>query len=153
MAYKHQRIASSTEFSYKDEIETTKTQVDSKFLTRMKKKMELDINEIVCETEHLRINNYEYMPNLLFIHKTCPYQIKKVLLFKNNFILSAKECKVGEFNSFLNCCEIILNESANDTFIYINDLSNKKTFDLYDVNGKNYIISATIELNKIDYWK
>lgn len=152
LAWKHQRLASFTEFAYKDEIQTNKvTPVVSKFLDKIK--MELDINEHVCETEYLRVNIYEYMPNLLFIYESCPYQIKKILLIKNDFVLFAKKCKVGAFNSFLNCFEIDLIESTNDAFIYINDLSNKKTFDLYNISGKNYIMSATIDLNKIDYWK
>lgn len=152
LAIKHQQIASSAEFSYKDEIETTKVlPVDFRFQNKVK--MEMRTNELIFETEYLRINNYEYTPNLLFIHETCPYQIKKVLIIKNDFVLFARESKVGQFNSFLNCFEIDLSESAKEIFINVNDLSNKKTFDLYAVNEKNYVMAATIELNKTDCWK
>lgn len=152
LAMKHQQVAVTTEFSYKDEIQTAKVNpVD--FEISEKLKIEMNINVHACETEYLRINNYEYKPNLLFIHETCPYQIKKVLLVENNFVLYAKKSKVGEFNSFLNCFEIELIESENEIFINVNDSANKKTFDLYALNGKNYVMGATIELNKIDFWK
>lgn len=98
-------------------------------------------------------NNYEYTPNLLFIHEKRPYQIKKVLLIKNDFVLFAKKTTVGVYDAFLNCFEIDLNESVNEILININDLTNKKTFGLYSVNGKNYILAATIDLNKINCWK
>lgn len=152
LAMKHQQVAVTTEFSYKNEIQTTKfNPVNFEIAKRMR--MEMNINEQVSETEYLRINNYEYKPNLLFIHKTCPYQIKKVLFVENKFVLFAKKSKVGELNSFLNCFEIEVNESENGIFINVNDLSNKKTFDLYAIDGKTYLMAASIELNKIYVWK
>lgn len=161
LANKHQRAGSTAEFSYKNEIETKKINPSNpSFIATLQ--LENDLNVQIGETEYLRINNYEYMPNLLFIHKKCVYQIKKVLLIGNDYVLFANKCIIGVYDSFLNCSEIDVNTSSSSSsqnesdskiLIKINDLANKKTFDLYNVNGKNYILAATIDLNKTYCWK
>lgn len=151
LADKHQQAACTAEFSYKNDIETNKIKpTASAFIETHLKNY---INARICETEHLRINNYEYMPNLLFIHEMSAYQIKKVLLIEDDYVLFAKKCMIGVYDSFLNCFEIDVNKPADSILIKINELTNKKTFDLYSVSGKNYMIGATIALNKTYCWK
>lgn len=149
LANKHQKMMWYSKFTYKDDIETAKIEPATATECNHSQLNQDDLRK----TKRAFINNYEYMPGLLFIHKSFLYQIKNVLIAEENYILIGKTCKVKNFNTFLNCFEIELDESSIEISVNVNDLSIKKTFEKKIVDQKMYTMAAIIDLKKEDVWK
>lgn len=151
LAIKTQQISCNSSFTYTDEIQVSKIElVDISLFEKCQ--FEFDEQKQIFQVKWLRINDYEYMKNLLFIHEYYLYQIKFILLIANEYVLIGKLCNICEFDTFLNCFEIELNDVSTEISVNVSAITNKKTFELKTVNEKQYIIAATIDSNKEDTW-
>lgn len=149
IAMKHQKALSIN--SYKDDVVTGRMKLvldDSPFLNQH---FSNDNNEIF-QINFLRFNNTEFIHNLLFIHDSQVFQIKNIFASKQKFFLLGQSFEVIGFNDFLNSLEIKCNETEEPKFVDIKKLSKVKTFEIKNVEGKQYIIGATVDLRKTNFW-
>lgn len=156
LAVVHQQNLCLSGFTYKNKIEFGATKsISNEFRLKYSEVLEIfDIDQLtVSETKYLRFNNYEYRHGLLIIKNSVVYKIHNILVLNSDYMLLVKSMTLAIFNNFLNCFEIKENSSANYELISVHNLINKKSYEMSCVENSTYILSATVDLNKVDSWK
>lgn len=149
LAIKHQRSIIQTQFIYKDDIETARIERVNSLTPN--NQLLLDMDDL-HQTKWVRINSYEYMLGLFFIHNWLIYEIDEIFVIKNKFILVGEPYIIKEYNEIINGFEIQEKENTTNISVFVNELSNEKTYEKKTINQKTYLIGVTIDLNKLDVW-
>lgn len=156
LANKHQKMLVTNIFCDKDTTETLKlSSVTPQFILDhgdLLNQNNID-SESLLKTDHLRVNNYEFFPELLFIHNSLLYEIYYILKSQDKHYLLVKEKEIGNFNEFLNCFEIKAKNFTDFVIIDQQKIKNPKTFESKIVKNKMYIVAATLDLNRANIWK
>lgn len=153
IAMKHQKAESFALNIYTNDIQTGSKKIVPDISIFCNQNM-FNSNENVLETNYLRFNNTELLPNLLFIHDSALFQIRRIFVLDRKYVLLGQKFEVIGFDSFLNCVQIRCNEAEEPIFVDINQLSKVKTFEIKNtVDSKQYVIAATIDLSKTVFWK
>lgn len=155
IAISHQQSLCLKGFTYKDHTETSLRRVIS--LELFSKHQNLFENfrytqKNIFEIKYFHFNNYVYRHGLIFIHNSNLFLIETLFSVEKEILLLAQKMDLVGFDDFSNCIKVKEAPSQEVHLIRFEEIENKKTYDKFLAENVIYVIGATVDLNKTNFW-
>lgn len=151
LAFKHQELMCSSDFSYKDKIESGKPMLLSREFVENHKQLfapDLDLGEFL-EIKWFDFNNNYYRKGLMILHENCLLEICHILCSHSQYFFITKKWTFVQFNVFLNSFQFRENEVAAYDLIDFHSLTSKKTYEIKVIDTEKYIVADSLEIRRI----
>lgn len=148
LAIKHQKLSSRMGFTYVDNVENgAPIPLDDDSISKHAHILAHTFGEAiekVRKIKWLRMNNYEYRPDLLILYENSLFQIQQILMNGNHYFFLSRRYNSMDFNSFVNSFEVV--ETTELVLISFSDLKYCKSYEMKSIESVNYVTADTLEL-------
>lgn len=140
-------------FTYCDQIDCGKIfRIDALKLTKHEQEIIGEIlieNEMLCEIEWLKCNNFTYRKGCAILHDNSFFEVDRILVLHDKYFFLCSKYQFRQFCSFTN--SLIVEKSFNSiqSLISFNQLIFKKPYDINIFEKKCFIFAETLDVCQV----
>lgn len=153
ISFRHQAELVYKGFTYCDEIDCGK--ISRRVISDFGDKEEeivgnlFENNEIVCEIQWFKLNNYIFRKGFAVLHNKLFHEISRILIVGDKYTLLCNSLEFQKFDSFTHSLNFKKMDPLNHILIAFDELKFEKPYEIKNFENNLFIFADTLDVSQV----